>query len=92
VVGLKFGRGAANVGRVNNPRIEAEVFRSTQSSDTLITAGVLDSIDIFPGQAGVCQSFRGTCGFDLHGAHMWVHPQGVFIEPNNGGFSPLWHT
>jgi hypothetical protein len=28
----------------------------------------------------------------LHGAHMWIHPQGVFIETNNGGFSPLRHT
>src|SRR5262249_44113569 len=51
MVVLKFRRRPPNVCRVNPPGIKTKIFRTAHPSDALIPAGVVDRIDILPGQA-----------------------------------------
>src|SRR5919108_3208302 len=91
VIGLKFEGAATDVGGIDDPGLYAEILRNAKPPDALIAAGVIDGIDIAPTQAGVFEGLRGGLSFDLQRTYAWSHPQGVLVDPNDGGVCSLRH-
>jgi hypothetical protein len=53
VIGLELKGAAPDVGGIDDPRLEAKIFRNAKAADALIATGVIDGIDSTPTQAGV---------------------------------------
>ena len=58
----------------------------------MIPTGIVNGIDILPLQAGICQRLGHARGLNLEGTHSRGDSQGVLVNTDNGGFSPLRHT
>ena len=68
VRGLKLIGAAADGGGVDDPGGDAEVLRDRQALHPARLAGVVDGVDIGPGEPGVLQGPRRALGLDLQRA------------------------
>ena len=71
--------------------LRPKVLRDGQPADALIAAGIVHRVDVLPAEPGVFEAARGALCLDLQGADTAVHAQGMFINSNDSGVSPLRH-
>ena len=75
---------AADVGGVDHPRGEAEVLGDRRAPDRACLAGVVQRVDVGPGQPGVLERPRRALGLDLQRAQAPGDPLGELVDARDG--------
>ena len=84
VGGVELVGAAADVGRVDHVRVQAEVLGDLQARHAAAIAGVVDRVHVAPAEAGVRERAPGALGLDLQRTHAPFHiTRRVLVNPNN---------